>query len=63
MIKLAPELNGHSGMMGMLKHFNIDHEGRHHSGIDDVKNICAIALKLLEQPGFSYSKDLIKVVR
>ena len=31
----------------MLKYFKIKHEGRHHSGIDDVKNIARIVQKLL----------------
>eukprot|EP01084_Bolivina_argentea_P093249 167746_1 len=35
------------GMMRCLKNLGIKHVGRHHSGIDDVKNICNIALKLL----------------
>ena len=33
-----------SGMMEMLKALNIGHEGRHHSGIDDVSNICSICI-------------------
>jgi len=34
------------GMMEALKTLNIEHQGRHHSGIDDVKNItkCVVAL-------------------
>ena len=32
------------GMMGMLKKLGLKHEGRHHSGIDDVKNITNICL-------------------
>ena len=35
------------GMMAILRYLNIKHEGRHHSGIDDVKNICKIAQVLL----------------
>lgn len=31
------------GMMQMLEHLNLAHEGRHHSGIDDVRNIVQIA--------------------
>ncbi len=40
-----------SGMMGMLKELNIHHTGRHHSGIDDCKNIAEI-LKALAQRGY-----------
>ena len=35
------------GMMAMLNFLNIEHEGQHHSGIDDVKNICKIVQHLL----------------
>eukprot|EP01084_Bolivina_argentea_P308139 532735_1 len=38
------------GMMRMLNYLNIKHEGKHHSGIDDVKNICKIVIML-------YNKD------
>ena len=31
----------------MLNYLNIKHSGRHHSGIDDVKNNCKIVQKLL----------------
>lgn len=36
------------GMVGMLEHLSLELEGRHHSGIDDCKNIARIALKMLE---------------
>jgi len=35
------------GMMTMLQRLGIKHTGRHHSGIDDVKNICKIVQKML----------------
>eukprot|EP00483_Globobulimina_turgida_P007989 UN08005 len=35
------------GMMRMLNDLGIKHQGRHHSGIDDVRNICQIVLTLL----------------
>lgn len=35
-------------MTGMLKYFNLDIEGRHHSGIDDCHNIARIFVKLVE---------------
>lgn len=34
------------GMVGMLKYFNIRLEGRHHSGIDDCRNIVKILIRL-----------------
>ena len=36
------------GMVGMLKDLKLSHVGRHHSGIDDVRNICQILLKLMQ---------------
>ena len=36
------------GMAGMLAHLRIPLEGRHHSGIDDVKNIVKIVRTLLD---------------
>jgi len=36
------------GMSGMLDHLGLDLVGRHHSGIDDSRNIAALALKLFE---------------
>lgn len=35
------------GMMQMLQHLQIAHQGRHHSGIDDTTNIAAILKELL----------------
>jgi len=37
------------GMAGMLKVLRLPLKGRHHSGIDDCKNIASIALCLLER--------------
>lgn len=34
------------GMAGMLKMMKLDLEGRHHSGIDDCKNIARIVEKM-----------------
>ncbi|KAH9849726.1 exonuclease RNase T and DNA polymerase III [Lenzites betulinus] len=34
------------GMQGMLNHANMDLEGRHHSGIDDCKNILRLVRKM-----------------
>ncbi len=36
------------GMTSMLNHLNIDLEGRHHSGIDDTRNIASICTRMLE---------------
>eukprot|EP00483_Globobulimina_turgida_P011109 UN11130 len=41
------DYNGGCGLMSMLKHLNIDIEGRHHSGINDVENTCKNCLHLL----------------
>ncbi len=38
-----------NGMMEMLKCLNLKHEGKHHSGIDDVKNLCNICLELIKE--------------
>lgn len=46
---IYPSYNGSLGMMKILKFCNIKHVGRHHSGIDDVRNICNIALYLYSQ--------------
>ena len=50
------------GMTCMLKHFNIPLEGRHHSGIDDTKNIAKVMLTLI-QNGHKYEKFKIKTVK
>lgn len=50
-------------MMGMLKGLNIAHEGRHHSGIDDVRNICNVCIGLLNINGFTYRKNHISYVK
>lgn len=44
------------GMMGMLKDLNIQHTGRHHSGIDDCKNIAEI-LKGLAERGYVFVEN------
>ena len=53
---------GGTGMMNMLKDLKIDHEGKHHSGIDDVRNICKICLGLLAR-GFNYERKYINYVK
>jgi len=42
------------GMTDMLERLNIPLEGRHHSGIDDTKNIAKIMIKII-QDGHTYS--------
>ena len=37
------------GMKGMLEILRMTLDGRHHSGIDDVKNICKIVVELLKR--------------
>ena len=39
------------GMPGMLASLDLELEGRHHSGIDDSKNIARVALALIENGG------------
>ena len=45
-----------SGMMGMLHALNIQHTGKHHSGIDDCTNIAKV-LKVLAQRGYVYGEN------
>lgn len=45
-----------NGMMGMLEDLNITHQGRHHSGIDDCKNIAEI-LKALAERGYVFEEN------
>ncbi|XP_062609851.1 ERI1 exoribonuclease 3-like, partial [Saccostrea cucullata] len=37
------------GMMDMLRELELPHRGRHHSGIDDCRNITAIAEELIKR--------------
>ncbi len=41
-------------MMNMLRALKIPHQGRHHSGIDDCRNIAAICVHLIEQCGVDF---------
>ena len=45
------------GMMQMLKILDLEHQGKHHSGIDDVKNICNICTALIKTQGATFPKD------
>lgn len=50
-------LRSPKGMSGMLKHLQMQLEGRHHSGIDDCKNILRIVQRM-RQDGWKPSNDL-----
>ena len=46
------------GMPMMLERCNLKLEGRHHSGIDDSKNIAACVIRLLEE-GFEFTQGMV----
>ena len=50
------------GMAGMLKHANMELEGRHHSGIDDCKNILRI-VQALRKEGWDPAKSTPTVLK
>ena len=43
------------GLEQMLAMYNLQFEGKLHSGIDDSRNIARLFLKLLPEPSFSRS--------
>lgn len=45
-------------MPDMLSQLNLELEGRHHSGIDDAKNIARCALEMLER-GFEFKQAMV----
>lgn len=45
-------------MTDMLAWCGLELEGRHHSGIDDARNIAKVALKLLEH-GFVFNQAMV----
>jgi inhibitor of KinA sporulation pathway (predicted exonuclease) len=47
------------GMMDMLKVLDIKHEGRHHSGIDDVANISSICIELIAKKNATFPRTEI----
>jgi ERI1 exoribonuclease 3 len=47
--KLVQSKSKTRGMMEMLDRLAIKHTGKHHSGKDDVDNLCKICLALLEK--------------
>ena len=46
------------GMTRMLNDLNLKLDGRHHSGIDDARNISKIVIKLLQE-GVEFTKDYL----
>lgn len=42
----------------MLKKCGLRLKGRHHSGIDDTKNIAAVALNLMNE-GFEFTQGMV----
>lgn len=51
-----------AGMISILNHMNLKLEGRHHSGIDDTKNIARILMKLIKEGAqVRATKNLMKV--
>jgi len=50
--------SGKAGMAGMLAHANIQLEGKHHSGIDDCRNISKIIVKMINE-GFAFEQFVV----
>ena len=51
-----------SGMMEMIQLLGLKHEGKHHSGIDDVLNICNICVELVRKHGATFpAKEVNRV--
>lgn len=50
------------GMPGMLEDLNLELDGRHHSGIDDSKNIVKIAKGLIQKGG-SFTQYQTRIVK
>jgi inhibitor of KinA sporulation pathway (predicted exonuclease) len=48
-------------LMDMLKTLGVKHEGKHHSGIDDVANISNICIELISKHGATFPRT--EVVR
>lgn len=45
-------------MLKMLELMGLDLEGRHHSGIDDARNLCRVVAKLCEE-GFVFHEGMV----
>ena len=48
------------GMPQMLSQCGLELEGRHHSGIDDAKNLARVAINLMED-GYQFTQGMVKV--
>lgn len=49
-----------NGMVGMLNNFGLKLDGRHHSGIDDTKNIAKILIKMVSDSHTNFKINYIK---
>jgi inhibitor of KinA sporulation pathway (predicted exonuclease) len=47
-----------SGMGEMLQKCGLELEGKHHSGIDDARNIARCVIKTMEQ-GYEYTQGMV----
>lgn len=47
-------------MMDMLRCLNLKPEGKHHSGIDDVRNIARVCLELLTNFDAKFPKSELR---
>jgi len=46
------------GMTSMLEKLNLELDGRHHSGIDDARNIAKVAQHLIDL-GLTFSHEMV----
>jgi inhibitor of KinA sporulation pathway (predicted exonuclease) len=51
-----------SGMMDMLRVLGIKHEGRHHSGIDDVANISQLCIELISKRNATFPRTEVSII-
>jgi inhibitor of KinA sporulation pathway (predicted exonuclease) len=49
-------------MMDMLRVLGIKHEGRHHSGIDDVANISQLCMELISKRNATFPRTEVTVI-
>jgi ERI1 exoribonuclease 3 len=50
---------GAFGMVQMLNHLGLNLEGKHHSGIDDCRNIGRIVVEMMKK-GCKFGKEFVK---
>ena len=50
-------------MMQMINELGLKHQGKHHSGIDDVLNICNICINLIKSHGATFPRKQINTVK